>query len=75
MSNKRLIIGETEWTIDDKDEETVVAQVKAALHGNTTTEFVVLDQKARPVTLVLNGRATAAVGLDLDTDPRPGEIS
>ena len=75
MSRKRIIIGQSEWTIDDKDVETVVGQVKTALASGDTAEIVVLDEKDRPVTVLLNGRVAPTVVLDLGLDPRPGEIS
>lgn len=75
MSRKRVIIGQSEWTIDERDVQSVVEQIKAALENGTVAELVLLDGAGRPVTVYLNGRAAVTVVVDLDRDPRPSEIS
>lgn len=75
MSRKRVIIGQSEWTIDERDVETVVEQIRTALTEGTVAELVLLDSLGRPVTVYLNGRTAVTVVVDLDRDPRPSEIS
>jgi len=75
MSRKRIVVGQSEWAIDERDVETVVEQVKAALENGTTAELVLLDGAGRPVTVYVNGKVVETVVVDLDRDPRPSEIS
>lgn len=75
MSRKRVIIGQSEWAIDERDVETVIGQIKSALADGTVAELVLLDSADRPVTVYLNGRTAVTVVVDLDRDPRPSEIS
>ena len=75
MSRKRVIIGQSEWAIDDKDVESVAGKINAAMQNGTVAELVLLDGAGRPVTVYLNGKAAVSVVVDLDTDPRPSEIS
>ncbi|WBB80608.1 hypothetical protein O7606_04245 [Micromonospora sp. WMMD882] len=75
MSRKRVIIGQSEWGVDERDVDTVVEQIKTALAEGAVAELVLLDGAGRPVTVYLNGRAAVTVVVDLDRDPRPSEIS
>lgn len=75
MSRKRVIIGQSEWAVDERDVQTVVEQIKAALENGTVAELALLDGAGRPVTVYLNGRTAVTVVVDLDRDPRPSEIS
>ncbi len=75
MGRKRVIIGQSEWGIDDKKVTDVVAQIKAAMQNGTVAELALTDGAGRPVTVYLNGKAAQAVAVDLDTGPKPTEIS
>lgn len=75
MGRKRVIIGQSEWGIDDEQVTDVVAQIKAAMENGTVAELALTDGANRPVKVYLNGKAAQAVVVDLDTDPKPTEIS
>lgn len=75
MSRKRVIIGGSEWGIDDADVADVTAKIKAALENGTVAELALVDGANRLVTVYLNGKATASVTVDLDLGPKPTEIA
>jgi len=75
MGRKRVIIGQSEWGIDDEQVTDVVAQIKAAMENGSVAELALTDGANRPVTVYLNGKATPTVVVDLDTGPKPTEIS
>jgi hypothetical protein len=71
---KKLIVGEQSWNIPDADAANIVKQVKDAVSTSGSAELQLLDGAGRAVTVLLNAKAAATVALDLDQDPRPGEI-
>ncbi len=75
MGRKRVIIGSSEWGIDDATAADVTAKIKAAMENGTVVELSLLDSADRQVTVYLNGRATSSVVVDLDVGSKPTEIS
>jgi hypothetical protein len=74
MGRKRVIVGQSEWGIDDKNVADVVAKVRTAMTSGTTVELVLLDGANRSVTVYLNGKLLPSVVVDLDMGPEPTEI-
>lgn len=74
MGRKRVIIGQSEWGIDDENVNDVVAKIKAAMENGTVAELALVDGADRRVTVYLNGKVTLSVVVDLDLGPRPTEI-
>ena len=75
MSRKRVIIGQSEWGIEDQNVTAVVAAIKTALTDGTLAELPLLDGSGRVVTVYLNGRTVLSVVVDLDVGPpKPTEI-
>ena len=72
---KKIIIGQSEWTIPNADAESIVRQVRDALTGRTTVELPLADAQGRAVTVFVNGATVPSVVLDLDEGPRPSEMS
>lgn len=75
MSRKRIIIGQNEWGVADNEVDAVATEISAAMRNGTVATLQLLNGADRPVTVYLNGKTAAAVVLDLDTDPKPSEIS
>lgn len=75
MSRKRVIVGQSEWAIDEQDVENVVDQIKSALDKGTVAELPLLDGAGRAVTVYLNGKVAETVVVDLDRGARPSEIA
>lgn len=75
MGRKRVIIGQSEWGIDNADVENVTAKIKAAMENGTVVELALLDSANRQVTVYLNGARTPSVTVDLDLGPKPTEIA
>jgi hypothetical protein len=75
MGRKRVIIGQSEWGIDDADVTEVAAKIKAAMENGTVAELSLVDGANRRVTVYLNGKVALSVVLDLDLGPKPTEIS
>ena len=76
MSNKRVIIGQSEYGIgDDKDAMQIVQAIKTALENGTVADLELRDADNRRVRVLINGKAAPAVVIDLNVDPRPSEIS
>jgi len=75
MSRKRVIVGQSEWAIDEQDVESVVDQIKSALDKGAVAELPLLDGAGRAVTVYLNGKVVESVVVDLDRGPRPSEIA
>ena len=75
MSGKRVIIGGEEWGISDKIADEVAAQIKAAMENGTVVTLQLLDKADRQVTVYFNGRTAVTAVVDLDTTPKPTEIS
>jgi hypothetical protein len=75
MGRKRVIIGQSEWGIDDADVTDVVAKIKAAMENGAVAELSLMDGADRKVTVYLNGKVALSVVVDLDTGPKPTEIS
>jgi hypothetical protein len=74
MGRKRVIIGQSEWGIDDENVNDVVAKIKAAMEEGTVVELALVDGANRRVTVYLNGKLALSVVVDLDLGPRPTEI-
>ncbi|TDB99201.1 hypothetical protein E1091_07140 [Micromonospora fluostatini] len=74
---KKLIIGQVEWFIADRDADSVVGLVRDAMTNRTSVELHLYDAAGRAVTVFLNGAVAASVVLDLDQGPRgePSEMS
>ncbi|HZN73954.1 MAG TPA: hypothetical protein VFC00_19985 [Micromonosporaceae bacterium] len=75
MGRKRVIIGQAEWGIGDSEADAVAADIGEAMRSGTVAALQLLDGASRPVTVYLNGGAAAVVVVDLDTEPKPSEIS
>lgn len=75
MGRKRVIIGQSEWGIDDNDVADVTARIKAAMENGTVAELALTDGANRRVTVYLNGKVALSVIVDLDLGPKPTEIS
>jgi hypothetical protein len=71
----RVIVGQSEWGIDNKDLDTVVELVKVAMEKGEVATLPLLDGANRPVTVYLNGKVAPTVAIDIDEAPRPSEIS
>jgi hypothetical protein len=72
---KKLIVGQSEWSIADADAPSVFKLVRDAVTTGGSVELPVLDQAGRPVQVLLNAKAAPTVVLDLDGGPRPSEMS
>lgn len=72
---KKIIIGQSEWTIKDAEAEAVVRELREALTKGTTVELPLVDAKGRAVSLFVNGATVPSLVLDLDEGPRPSEMS
>lgn len=72
---KKLIIGQSEWSIADAEAPDVVRLVRAAMDSGTSVELKLYDADGRRVTVFLNGAATSTVVFDFDPGPRPSEMS
>lgn len=75
MSGKRVIIGGDEWGISDETANEVAAQIKTAMENGTVVTLQLLDKANRQVTVYFNGKTAVTAVVDLDTTPRPTEIS
>ncbi len=75
MGRKRVIIGQSEWGVDDADVANVTAKIKEALKNATVVELALTDSANRQVTVYLNGKVTPTVTVDLDLGAKPTEIS
>jgi hypothetical protein len=72
---KKIIIGHSEWTINDADAEAVARKVRDALTQRTTVELPLADAEGRAVNVFVNGATVPSLVLDLDEGPRPSEMS
>jgi hypothetical protein len=76
MGRKRVIIGQSEYGIDEAQVEEVTTQIKEAMETGTVAALPLLDGANRRVTVYLNGRITPSVVVDLEIEgPKPTEIS
>lgn len=75
MDGKRVIIGQSEWGIDDANFDDVTTRITEAMEKGTVVELPLLDSADRPVKVYLNGTVTSFVAVDPDTEPKPTEIS
>ncbi len=72
---KLVIIGQSTWTIPTgTDVPTIVNQIRQAMSSGTTIELDLADANGREVMVLLNGKAVETVAIDLDGDPKPGEM-
>jgi hypothetical protein len=72
---KKLVIGAQEWGIADEDAEGIARLVRDAMTDRTTVELALYDPAGHGVTVFLNGAVTPTVVLDLNTGPRPSQMS
>jgi hypothetical protein len=72
---KRLIIGSQQWGIADADAEGVARLVREAMTDGTAVELTLYDASEDAVTVFLNGAVTSSVVLDLNSGPRPSQMS
>ncbi|GAA4256194.1 hypothetical protein [Dactylosporangium darangshiense] len=72
---KKLIVGQSEWTISDEEAPGVAKLVREAMQSRTLVELPLLDGAGRAVTVFLNGAVAPTVVLDLDGVPRPSEMA
>ncbi|RSM64714.1 hypothetical protein DMB66_18885 [Actinoplanes sp. ATCC 53533] len=75
---KKLIIGTQEWGIADADAEGVARLVRDAMTNGTSVELTLHDpagDAGDTVTVFLNGAVTSSVVLDLNSGPRPSQMS
>lgn len=75
MGRKRVIVGQSEWGIEEDQVKQTKSSIEAALHDGTVAELQLLNAAGRPVTVYLNAKAVDTVVIDLDSDPKPSEIS
>lgn len=75
MSAKRIVIGQSEWTLPDRDVSKVVEAVESALENGTVVSLELIDSVGRTVNVLLNGRVVPCVTIDVGSGPRPGEVS
>lgn len=72
---KKLIIGQQEWSIADRDAEGVARLVRDAMTNGTSVELTLYNSGGDAVTVFLNGAVTPMVVLDLNDGPRPSQMS
>jgi hypothetical protein len=72
---KKLTIGTQEWGIADADVEGVARLVRDAMTNGTSVELTLYDPSGDAVTVFLNGAVTSSVVLDLNSGPRPSQMS
>jgi hypothetical protein len=72
---KKLIVGQSEWTIDEAEEQNVTNQIREAMQTGTSAELSLLDAAGRPVTVFLNAATAATAAIGYDGNPRPGEMA
>ncbi|GID32016.1 hypothetical protein [Paractinoplanes brasiliensis] len=72
---KKLIIGAQEWGIADADAEGVARLVRDAMLNGARVELTLYDAAGEAVSVFLNGAATPTVVLDLNSGPRPSQMS
>jgi hypothetical protein len=72
---KKLIIGTQEWGIADTDAEGTVRLIRDAMINGTSVELALYDPAGDAVTVFLNGAVTSSVALDLNSGPRPSQMS
>ena len=75
MSTKRVIIGGTQWGITDEQQENVASLIGSAMLNNTTVQLPLVDFDDNPVTVYFNGATGAIAVVDLNTGPKPTEIT
>jgi hypothetical protein len=75
MSAKRVIIDGYEWGISDNMANEVAAQIKVAMENGIVVTLQLLDKANRQVTVYFNGKTAVTAVVDLDTTPKPTEIS
>ncbi|MEU8071013.1 MULTISPECIES: hypothetical protein [unclassified Micromonospora] len=73
--DKKLIIGQSEWSVADEDAQDVSHAVEDAMVNRTTVQLRLYNKERRPVTVYLNGATTAFVVFDPHGDPRPSQMS
>lgn len=72
---KKLIVGQSQWDISDRDAPVVVKQVREAMETGSLVDLPLIDDRGRAVTVLFNGKLVSTAVLDLDEDPRPSEMA
>ncbi len=75
MSRKRIVIGESEWSLNGEDAAAVLTQIESALKDGSLLRLSLTDSADRSVEVFINGRTVQSVSVDLGEGPRPSEIS
>ncbi|HEV2637926.1 MAG TPA: VCBS domain-containing protein [Actinocrinis sp.] len=75
MSERRVIVGQSEWAFPAGDVTATVESIKTALETGAVVALDLVDGSGREVTVYLNGKAAQTVVVDLGGGPRPSEIS
>jgi hypothetical protein len=75
MSNRRVVVGQSEWRLPDGEISGILEAIESGMQNNSVVQLSLLDTTGRPVTVYLNCRVTQTVMIDLQGGPRPGEIS
>jgi hypothetical protein len=75
MSNRRVVVGQSEWRLPDGDVTEILDSIQTAMEKKETVRLGLLDTAGRQVTVILNPEATSSVVIDLNDGPRPTEYS
>jgi hypothetical protein len=75
MSNRRVVVGQSEWRLPDGDVSGLLEAIETAMQKNEAVKLALLDTVGRPVTVFLNCQAAQTVVIDLEGGPRPTEYS
>lgn len=75
MSRKRIVIGQSEWTLNGEDAAGVLTEIESAIKDGSLLRLSLTDNADRPVEVFINGRTVQSIAVDLGEGPRPSEIS
>ena len=75
MSDKRIIIGQSEFGFADEQQDSIIGQIKQAVADGASVVLGLLNPDGKPVEVILSGRSVEIVVIDLNSGPRPSEIS
>lgn len=73
MSNRRVVVGQSEWRLPDGDITELLEAIENAVQKKEAVKLELLDSIGRPVTVFLNTEAAQTVVIDLEGGPRPTE--
>jgi len=71
MSNRRVVVGQSEWRLPDGDITEILEAIQTAIVKKEAVKLELLDSIGRPVTVFLNPEAAPTVVIDLQGGPRP----